>query len=120
MRDRSPEELDAILQAFPDIFEAQFGKSINPALIERVLTDLLNEKELDLIKQRFFDFSPSNLREIIERIKTKPRSELTDSIDLSHVTERANLVREKYDPVYEPVEIRPRGRRKKVDEIKGN
>lgn len=120
MRDRSPEELDAILQAFPDIFEAQFGKSINPALIEKVLTDLLNEKELDLIKQRFFDFSPANLREIIERIKTKPRSELTDSLDLSHVTERAHLVREKYDPVYEPVEIRPRGRRKKVDEIKGN
>jgi hypothetical protein len=93
MRDRSPEELDAILQSFPDVFENEMGKPINPELVEKVLGDLLAERELNLIKQRFFDFSPANLREVIQRIKTKPQPELIEAI--------------------EPIEPKKRGRHKK-------
>lgn len=74
MRDRSSEELDAILQAFPDVFESQFGKPLVSGVVESILQEILQEKEKEVIRLRFLDFSPRNLREMLHKIKTKPQN----------------------------------------------
>ena len=66
MRERSHEELQGILQAFPDVFEAQMGTKLTIEKLKAVLTEKLKEKEQFLLDQRFADFSPASLRALLQ------------------------------------------------------
>jgi hypothetical protein len=71
MKYYSAEEIDAILQGFPDVFRNQFGKEIDYNHFHEVINKLLLEKETQLIEQRFFDLSPQSLRVILEKLKKR-------------------------------------------------
>lgn len=66
MRIRGREEIEGSLQAFKDVYEAQFGKPFNAQKAIEVVQQLLEHKEVEIIQQRFFDFHPKDLQEIIQ------------------------------------------------------
>lgn len=68
MKNRSQEEINAILQTFPDVFEDLTGNQLTSAAVQEVIVELLKSKEKELIRQRFFDFSPLNLRDILKKL----------------------------------------------------
>lgn len=72
MRNRSKEELEAILQTFPDVFEDQTGKTLTKEAIIEVIVKILVEKEAQLIKQRFYELSIRDLREILAKMNDQP------------------------------------------------
>jgi DNA-directed RNA polymerase subunit F len=80
MKNRSQEEIDAILQTFPDVFEDLTGKKLTKEQVSEVITEILKLKERDIIKQRFLDFSPFNLREILKSLN-KEETEQKDDIN---------------------------------------
>lgn len=69
MTDRSKEEIRDILATWPDAFEKSFGKKMDETVMRTVINNILQQKEIDLIRQRFFDFTPQNLRQIIEMLE---------------------------------------------------
>ena len=72
MRNRSKEELEAILQTFPDVFEDQTGKTLTKEAIVDVIVKILIEKEAQLIKQRFYELSIRDLRCILAKVNDQP------------------------------------------------
>lgn len=72
MGHRSSEELDGLLQAFPDVFKEQFGKELNHDTLVSIVQTILYSKEEQVIKQRFSDLTPKNLREVLEKL-SQPR-----------------------------------------------
>lgn len=73
--DRSKEEILDVLQFWPDAFRESFGKELDKETLKSVLKQILQDKELEIIRQRFFDFSPKNIREIIEILEIKPKEQ---------------------------------------------
>lgn len=69
MRDRSSEELDGVLQAFPDVFEKEVGQPLDLNTFETVLATMIKEKAENLIRQRFFEYKPHDIKTLIERFK---------------------------------------------------
>ena len=65
MRVRGREEIEGSLQAFKDVYEAQFGKPFDAKKAIEVIKQMLERKEVEIIQQRFFDFHPKDLQEII-------------------------------------------------------
>lgn len=79
MRVRGREEIEGSLQAFKDVYEAQFGKKLSLGAVQSMAYMLLDEKEQEILRQRFFDFHPKDLqtliemcREIIDRTASSP------------------------------------------------
>lgn len=66
MRVRGREEIEGSLQAFKDVYEAQFGKPFEADKAIDVIKQMLERKEIEVIQQRFFDFHPKDLQEIIQ------------------------------------------------------
>jgi hypothetical protein len=66
MRVRGREEIEGSLQAFKDVYEAQFGKPFEADKAIDVIKQMLERKEIEVIQQRFFDFHPKELQEIIQ------------------------------------------------------
>ena len=71
MKYYSAEEIDAILQGFPDVFKNQFGKDLDYDHFHNIIHKLLLEKETQIIEQRFFDLAPKSLRVILEKLKKR-------------------------------------------------
>lgn len=69
MRDRSSEELDGVLQAFPDVFEKEVGQPLDPKAFVEILSTMVIEKAEQMIRQRFFDYKPQDIGILIERFK---------------------------------------------------
>lgn len=68
MRERSLEEIQGILQSFPDVFEAQTGTTLTVERLKEVVTKKLKEQEQKVIEQRFNDFNPLGLRLVLKMI----------------------------------------------------
>ena len=66
MRVRGREEIEGSLQAFKDVYEAQFGKKLSLGTVQSMAYILLDEKEREILRQRFFDFHPKDLQTLIE------------------------------------------------------
>ena len=78
MKNRSKEEIDAILQTFPDVFEDLTGNKLTSEQVTEVITEILKLKERDIIRQRFLDFSPLNLREVLKLLNTTEQEQYDD------------------------------------------
>lgn len=69
MQNRSREELEGILQTFPDVFESQMGTKLTVERLTEILTKKLKEQEQKLLDQRFFDFDPKSIRMMLQIIQ---------------------------------------------------
>ena len=69
MRNRSREELEAILQSFPDVFEAQMGVKLTVEKLKTILINKLEEQERFLLQQRFIDFTPQSIRAMLQMVE---------------------------------------------------
>ena len=68
---RSKEELREIISIFRDVFEDHTGHELNLAELRYVVSELLEEKERFLMKQRFLDFKPIELRMLQDELREK-------------------------------------------------
>lgn len=69
MRPKSKEELEGLLQAFPDVFRDQVGHDLDVNKVKAIIRDLIKEREDFIIRQRFLDLPPANLREILTMLE---------------------------------------------------
>lgn len=69
MRDRSKEEIEGILQAFPDVYEAQTGTALTVERLKEVILAKIIQAEQKIIEQRFNDFNPVGLRMVLKMIQ---------------------------------------------------
>ena len=69
MKLRGREEVEGSLEAFKDVYEAQFDKPLdNPKAVE-IISQMLSKRETETIQQRFFDFHPQDLKTVIELLQ---------------------------------------------------
>lgn len=64
------------MQTFPDVFKDQVGHDLDLNKVKAVIGDLIREREDFIIRQRFLDLPPTNLKEILTMLepeKKKPR-----------------------------------------------
>lgn len=71
MRIRGQEEIQGSLQAFKDVYEAQFGKPFDTVKAINVIREMLEKAEVQIIQQRFFDFRPQDLKLLMEMLEPK-------------------------------------------------
>lgn len=69
MRERSKEEIEGILQAFPDVYEAQTGTALTVERLKEVILTKIIQQEQKIIEQRFNDFNPVGLRMVLKMIQ---------------------------------------------------
>lgn len=73
MKNRTKEEIDSIMQSFPDVFEDQTGRLLTKEAIILIVETILKEKEETLIKQRFCDLSIRDLRTILKKLNEQKK-----------------------------------------------
>ncbi len=78
---RSKEEIQEIISIFKDVFEDQTGKVLTMETFRDTIRDLLIEKEKIIIKQRFMDFKPRELRSVLIMTHQEIEKETTKEPD---------------------------------------
>ena len=69
MRPKSKEELEGLLQHFPDVYRDQMGHDLDVDKVKSIIHGLIEERELFIIRQRFMDLPPATLKEILTMLE---------------------------------------------------
>ena len=72
MATRAKEEIRAVLEGWPDIFEREFGNPLDKEKMKVILNKMVEEKENDIIRRKFFEYNAIELRSVIEELEPKP------------------------------------------------
>lgn len=70
MNIRGREEVLGALQTFKDVYENQFNKPLNYAEALGIVLEILEDKQRQVIKQRFLDFHPHDLMTVIAELRS--------------------------------------------------
>ena len=70
MNIRGREEVLGALQTFKDVYESQFNKPLNYSEALGIVLEILEEKQRQVIKQRFMDFHPHDLMTVIAELRS--------------------------------------------------
>lgn len=74
MKLRGREEVEGSLEAFKDVYEAQFDKPLDNAKAVEIISQMLSKRETETIQQRFFDFHPQDLKALLELLQPKTKT----------------------------------------------
>ena len=71
MATRAKEEIRAVLEGWPDIFEREFGNPLDKEKMKVILNKMIEEKENEIIRRKFFEYNAIELRSVIEELEPK-------------------------------------------------
>lgn len=93
MMERSEEEIADVIAIFRDVFEDQMGTPITDDQLRNIIKEILSEREKQLIKLRFMDFSPRNLRQVLDKVAPDGTYTVQDLDSFEQASEVASKVR---------------------------